>query len=91
MCNDHLPVYFISLACSRCPQIRKPYLFTLHASPVRCVRLYENCSSDLFLALHELNLASPPPHEHFSLMEWPAMGGCVRAAEATSFDVLLTG
>ena len=77
-------------AC-RCPLIRKPYLFCLHASPVTCVRLYESCNSEIYESLHEVNITSPPAHEHNSLKEWPAMGGCVRASEPTSYDILLTG
>lgn len=76
---------------SRCPLIRKPYLFCLHASPVTCVRLYENCSSQIYESLHEVNITSPPCHEHNSMKEWPAMGGCVRASEPSSYDILTTG
>lgn len=75
----------------RFPQIRKPYLFCLHASPVTCVRLYENCNSQIYESLHEVSITSPPAHEHNSLREWPAMGGFVRASEPATFDILLTG
>jgi hypothetical protein len=75
----------------RCPLIHKPYLFCLHASPVTCVRLYENCNSQIYESLHDVTVTSPPAHEHASSKEWPAMGGFVRSSEPTLFDILVTG
>jgi len=89
LCEQELQAF--DLEAPKCPQIHQPYLFSLHASPVTCVRLYENCSQELYESLHEINVTSPPPHEHFSTMEWPAMGGCVRASEPTAFDIVITG
>ncbi len=83
-------VLFILIIC-RCPQIRKPYLFCLHASPVTCIKLYENCNSEIYESLLEVSVTSPPPHEHTSLKQWPAMGGCVRSSEPSTFDILVTG
>ena len=79
-----------SLPC-RCPQIRKPYLFSLHSSPITCLRQFEGCSTELYQSLQEVRITSPPPREHVSDMGWPAMGGYVRQAEPTSFDILVTG
>jgi lethal(2) giant larvae protein len=79
------------LQAPKCPQIHKPYLFSLHSSPVTCLRLFEGCSSEFFQSLHEVRLTSPPPREHVSDMPWPALGGYVRQAEPTSFDLFVTG
>ena len=76
---------------NRCPHIRKPYLFSLHSSPVTCLQLFEGCSSDFFQSLHEVRITSPPPREHVSDIQWPAMGGYVRQSEPTSYDIFVTG
>ena len=85
------PISLSPLSSLRCPQIRKPYLFSLHSSPVTCLRLFENCSSDFFQSLHEVRITSPPPREHVSDISWPAMGGYVRQAEPSAFDIFVTG
>ena len=71
----------------RCPQIQKPYLHCLHASPVTCVKMYESCSHILIEALKEVAITNPPGHD----MQWPAMGGCIRASDPSSCDILVTG
>lgn len=53
--------------------------------------MYENCNSEIYEALHEVTVTSPPAHEHSSVKQWPAMGGFVRASEPTTFDILVTG
>ncbi|CAI7990394.1 LLGL scribble cell polarity complex component 2, partial [Geodia barretti] len=88
LCKQELLAF--NLEEPKCPQIRKPYLFSLHSSPITCLRLFEGCSTELYQSLQEVRITSPPPREHVSDMGWPAMGGYVRQAEPTSFDILVT-
>ena len=37
----------LSLSFQRCPQLRKPYLYSIHASPITCVQAYDGCPKDL--------------------------------------------
>ncbi|KAL5473149.1 hypothetical protein EMCRGX_G027597 [Ephydatia muelleri] len=89
LCEQELLAF--DLDAPKCPQVRKPYLYTLHSTPVTCLKLYTGCPRTLYDDLVALSSNSSAPHDHFSQMEWPAMGGFVRACDPTAYDILVTG
>ena len=50
-----LTIYFYSF-----PEIQKPYLHSIHSSPVTVVQVYDNCSRHLYEKILELGPPSQP-------------------------------
>ena len=59
-------IIILSLSHHRCPQIAKPCLYSIHASPVTCLKIYDNAPKDLLQDLNEITLSNTSTNEYMS-------------------------
>ncbi|XP_065899647.1 LLGL scribble cell polarity complex component 2-like [Dysidea avara] len=86
LCEEELLAF--DLQTFKFPEIQKPYLHSIHASPVTVVEVYDNCSRHLYEKLVELGPSSQPSE---ATCQWPVMGGCIKTVEPPSYTLLITG
>ncbi|XP_019855603.1 PREDICTED: lethal(2) giant larvae protein homolog 2-like [Amphimedon queenslandica] len=92
LCQQELLAF--DLEAPKCPMIKKPYLHSIHSSPVTCLKAFDNCPKDIlsvFEAASEANANSSTNNTYISAMAWPVNGGFVRVSDPPTLDLLVTG
>ncbi|XP_065193626.1 LLGL scribble cell polarity complex component 2-like isoform X1 [Sycon ciliatum] len=87
LCEEELVA--IDLKTPGLPSIPKPYLYSLHDSPLTCIQHVADCPPDFIQALHNANYE--PPEK--STRPWPIRGGvlCGEQDATKNHNLLLTG
>eukprot|EP00800_Vazella_pourtalesii_P022859 TRINITY_DN9060_c1_g2_i1.p1 TRINITY_DN9060_c1_g2~~TRINITY_DN9060_c1_g2_i1.p1 ORF type:complete len:1034 (+),score=226.35 TRINITY_DN9060_c1_g2_i1:89-3190(+) len=80
----------LDLKAENLPVISKPYLHSIHASPLSKIAIYEGCSPQLVERLRAAQKVNKYASE-ISDMPWPADGGCVREEVPLTRTVLISG
>jgi hypothetical protein len=93
LCQQEITAF--DLEAPKCPQIKKPYLYSIHSSPVTCLKCYDSCPKELLDNFKDALLAnSTNPlriNDYTSDAAWPAVGGFVPLTDPPTFDLLITG
>ena len=80
----------LDLKADNLPVIAKPYLHSIHASPLTKLAIYEGCNPLIIDRLRAAEKASKY-HVEPSEVVWPAFGGCVRDEVPLSHTIIITG